>query len=758
MLTFTTSSKSQTSKGQFTRNPEIVSQKVDSVLALMTLKEKIGQMVQYNGSWDLTGPASTMGDKEKLIKLKNGLVGSMLNVVSVKATREAQKLVMENSRLKIPLIFGYDVIHGYKTIFPIPLGESASWDMKLIEKSARLAAVEASASGIHWTFAPMMDISRDARWGRIMEGAGEDTYLNSVIAVARVKGFQGDDLSIENTIAACAKHFAGYGLAEAGRDYNTVNIGEYELNNEVLPPFKAAAKAGVATFMNSFNTLDGIPATGHKGIQRDLLKGEWNWDGFIVSDWGSIGEMIPHGFAKDKYQASEIAIKAGSDMDMESYAYENNLEKLLDDGKIDIELINDAVKRILTLKFKLGLFDDPYKYCNEEREANEVYSDENQNFAREVAKKSIVLLKNETKLLPIKKDIKTIAVIGPLANDKDTPIGNWRAQGVYNSAVSLLEGVKNAVSPNTNVIYEKGCDLTIDYLEKGKNHFAHPLKINNTDTSQIKAAVSAAKKSDIVLLVIGENAYQTGEGRSQTNIEFAGVQLQLLKSILEVNKNVVIVLMNGRPMDITWASQQVPSILECWHLGSQAGNAISDVLFGDYNPSGKLPVSFPYNVGQEPLYYNQKNTGRPYTGGKEVTYSGYRDASNDALYPFGYGLSYTTFKYENLKLDKAEINKNESIKASINVTNTGAFDGEEVVQLYIRDLVASITRPVKELRDFKKIVLKAGETKTVDFIIDSKSLEFYTANRKWEVEPGDFEVFIGGDSSTKNKTTFSISE
>lgn len=514
--------------------------KSDSVLALMTLEEKIGQIVQYNGSCDLTGPPSKMSDKEKVDRLKNGLVDSMLNVVSVDATRIAQKLVMDNSRLKIPLIFGYDVIHGYKTIFPIPLGESASWDIDLIKKSAAMAANEASASGIHWTFAPMMDISRDARWGRIKEGAGEDPYLNSTIAAARVKGFQGDYLSKENTIAACAKHFAGYGMTEAGRDYNTVNIGDIELNNVVLPPFKAAAEAGVATFMNSFNELDGIPTTGHKGIQRDLLKGAWNWDGFIVSDWGSISKMIAYGFAKDKYQASEIAIKAGSDMDMESCAYETNLKKLVNDGNIDVKLIDDSVKRILKLKFELGLFDDPYKYCNEERETKEVYSIENQNFAREVAKKSTVLLKNEKQLLPLKKDIKSIAVIGPLANDKDTPLGNWRAQGVSNTAVSLLEGVKNAVGNATEVFFEKGCDLTIDYLKPEQRKFPHPLKLNKTDTSKISATVSAAKISDIVLLAIGEDAYQTGEGRSQTNIGFAGVQLQLLKAILEVNKNVVI--------------------------------------------------------------------------------------------------------------------------------------------------------------------------------------------------------------------------
>ncbi|WP_428741690.1 beta-glucosidase BglX [Tenacibaculum sp.] len=729
-----------------------IDKQVDSVLRLMTLKEKIGQMVQYSGRNIKTGPDSNTNEKEKIEKIKNGGIGSMLGVVSVKNTREFQQLVMEHSRLKIPLLFGYDVIHGYKTIFPIPLGESASWDLELIEKSASIAAKETSASGVHWTFAPMIDVSRDARWGRIMEGAGEDPYLVSQIGVARVQGFQGNDLSRENTIAACAKHFAGYGLAEGGRDYNSVNIGKYELNNAVLPPFKAVAKAGVATFMNAFNTLDGIPATGHKGIQRDLLKDKWNWKGFIVSDWGSIGELVPHGFAKDKYQASEIAIKAGSDMDMESYAYENNLEQLVNDGKIDITLIDDAVKRILKLKFELGLFDDPYKYCDEEREKKEVYSIDNQNFAREVAKKSIVLLKNKTQLLPLKKDIKSIAVIGPLANDKNSPIGNWRAQGIANSAVSLLEGIKSAVSPNTKIMYEKGCYLIPNNY---KDKETRTSKLSIADTASILKATKAAKNADVVLLAIGENAYQTGEAKSQAEIGFTKAQSKLLKAISKVNNNIIIILMNGRPMDITWAAQNTSAILECWHLGSQAGNAIADVVFGDYNPSGKLPVSFPYNSGQEPFYYNHLNTGRP-NNSHDRFFSGYTDMPNEALYPFGYGLSYTTFKYKNLRLDKTKIKKDDSINLSIDVSNTGNVDGEEVVQLYIHDLVGSVTRPVKELKGFEKIMLKAGETKTINFNINDKLLQFYTGNKKWEVEPGDFEVYVGGNSSTTLKTAFTI--
>ncbi|SMO40578.1 beta-glucosidase [Saccharicrinis carchari] len=731
--------------------------KVDSVLALMHLNEKIGQLVQYSGKWDATGPSSSKGDQHKLDKLKNGEVGSMLNITSVASVRETQKIVMENSRLKIPLIFGYDVIHGYKTIFPIPLGESASWDLNIMEQSASIAAKEASASGLQWTFAPMIDVSRDARWGRGMEGAGEDTYLNTVIGLARIKGFQGDDLSLPHTLAACAKHFAGYGFAEAGRDYNTVNIGEHELHNVILPPFKAAAEAGVATFMNAFNEIDGVPATGSKALQRDLLKGSWGWDGFVVSDWGSIGEMIAHGYAKDKKHAAQIALSAGSDMDMESYAYEAHLEALLNENKISMAHLDHAVRRVLRVKFRLGLFDDPYRYCNEDREKNEVYSKEHLAIARDAAKKSIVLLKNENDLLPLNKNLKSIAVIGPLANDKDTPLGNWRAKGRYNSAVSLLDGVKKAVGSSTTIYYEKGADLTVPTLREGQNQFLHPLKFNTTDVSGINAAVQAAKKAEVVLLAIGEDAYQTGEGRSQTDIGLFGVQQQLLEAVLEVNKNVVIVLMNGRPMDISWAAEHVPSILECWFLGSESGNAIADVVFGDYNPSGKLPVSFPHNVGQEPLYYNKKNTGRPYSK-KHITYSGYTDAPKTALYPFGHGLSYTTFAYENLRLDKTEIAKDGQISVSVDVTNTGSVDGEEVVQLYIRDMVGSITRPIRELKGFEKVMIRAGETKTLSLTINADMLRFYTINKKWEVEPGDFRVFIGGDSQAKLKASFVVRE
>jgi len=519
-----------------------VETKVDSVLAMMTLEEKVGQLVQYNGSWDLTGPASELDGKQKESNLKKGLVGSMLNVLSVDATREAQKMIMENSRMKIPLIFGYDVIHGYKTIFPVPLGETASWDLEAMEKTARISAIESVANGINWTFSPMIDISRDARWGRIMESSGEDTYLTGQVAIAKVKGYQGDDLSDQLTIAATAKHFAGYGLAEAGRDYNTVNIGENVLHNVVLPPFKDAADAGVATFMNSFNEIDGIPSTGNKTLQRDILKGAWNWDGFMVSDWGSIPEMINHGVAKDKKQAAEIAINAGSDMDMEGGAYETSLVALVNEGKVDIANINDAVKRVLRVKFMMGLFEDPYRYSDPNVAKNISYK-EHEAVARDAAKKSIVLLKNESSLLPIKSSVRSIAVIGPLADDKDSPIGNWRAQGEANSAVSVLEGIKSAAGKNVKINYAQGTTLGV-----GERSFLMPLEINKTDRSGFSKAIEMAKKSEMVVMVLGEDAFQSGEGRSQANIKLAGLQQELLEEVFKVNKNIALVLLNGRPL------------------------------------------------------------------------------------------------------------------------------------------------------------------------------------------------------------------
>ena len=725
----------------------VVEHKIDSILELMTVKEKVGQMVQYNGSFDVTGAPSDIDSKTKLQKLKNGEVGSMLNVLTAEATREAQQVVMENSRLKIPLLFGYDVIHGYKTMFPVPLGESASWDLKAMELSASIAAKETAAAGVHWTFAPMIDVSRDARWGRIMEGAGEDPYLNAVIGVARIKGFQGSDLADINTIAACAKHFAGYGFAEAGRDYNTVNVGTSELQNAILMPFKAAAEAGVATFMNSFNEIDGVPATASTYLQRDVLKGAWDYKGFMVSDWGSIAELIPHGYAEDKMKAGELAVIAGSDMDMEGRVYEEALEPLVNENVIDEALLDDAVRRILRVKFQLGLFEDPYKYSDTQREQEVLLAKAHLEAARDIARKSIVLLKNENSVLPLSKALESIAVIGPLADDKDSPLGNWRAQADKNSAVSVLEGIQNMVGDKVQINYAKGADLGM-----GERSFLMPLEINETDTSGFAEAIEAAKKSEVVVMVLGEDAFQTGEGRSQTGIQLRGVQQDLLDEVVKVNSNVVLVLMNGRPLDISKPNEQVSAIVETWFLGSQAGNAIADVLFGAYNPSGKLPVSFPRNVGQEPLYYNQKNTGRP--ASDMVTYSGYQDSSREALFPFGFGLSYTTFEYGAISLSASEFSGDEKLEVAIELTNTGAVAGKETVQLYLRDLVASRTRPVKELRDFKQVSLSPGETKKVTFEISAKTLEFYTANNTWEAESGSFNVMLGSNSRDLKEASF----
>ena len=727
----------------------ILERKVDSVLKLMTLSEKVGQLNQYNGFWDITGPTPKEGQAAKKYEdLKKGLVGSMLNVKGVKDVKALQKIAVEGTRLGIPLLFGFDVIHGYKTISPIPLAESASWDMEAIRKSAAIAAEEAAAVGLNWTFAPMVDIARDARWGRVMEGAGEDPFLGSKIAVARVKGFQGDDLAATNTILACAKHFAGYAFAEAGRDYNTVDVSESTLQNTIFPPFKAAVDAGVRTFMNSFNELNGIPATGNSYLQREVLKGDWKFDGFVVSDWGSINEMISHGFAKDSKQAAEIAINAGSDMDMESSAYVEHLVTLVKEGKVKESDVDDAAKRILKVKFELGLFDNPYKYCDENREKETVGKAEFQQGVLDMAKKSIVLLKNEKELLPLKKSGQKIALIGALANDKTSPLGSWRLAADENSAVSVLEGLQNY--KGNQLTFTKGADVTI-----GRTQFIWETKINMTDKSGFAEAIAVAKQSDVVVMVLGEHGLQSGEGRSRTDIGLPGVQQELLEAIFNVNPNIVLVLNNGRPLAIPWADEHIPAIVEAWQLGTQSGNAIAQVLYGDYNPSGKLPMTFPRNVGQVPIYYNYKNTGRAVMNEPEsVFWSHYIDEKNTPLYPFGYGLSYSKFEYSDIQLSKSSFTKNEKIEVSVYIKNTGKVTGKEVVQLYIRDLIGSITRPVKELKGFEMIELQPNETKKVVFTIDEKTIEYYTASRKWEAESGDFKVFIGGSSVTKLERDF----
>jgi beta-glucosidase len=728
-----------------------VEKRIDALLAQMTLEEKIGQLNQYSSNLDLTGPAPTVGAQKAVYdQLRSGQLGSMLNVVGAQATRRAQQLALEGSRLKIPLLFGLDVIHGYRTMFPIPLGEAASFDLEAIERSARVAATEAAAAGLHWTFAPMVDIARDARWGRVMEGGGEDPYLGARVAAARVRGFQGKDLAALDTIAACAKHYAGYGFAEAGRDYNTVDLSEHTLRNVVLPPFKAAVEAGVATVMNSFNEIAGVPSTGSVHLQREILKGEWGFQGFVVSDWGSIGEMVPHGYVENLEQAARVALLAGSDMDMESRAYVAHLASLVRSGAAAEKQVDDAVRRVLRVKFRLGLFDDPFRYSDAAREAQALANPAHQAAAREVARASIVLLKNEGGLLPLDKGARRIAVIGPLAADKDSPLGSWRAQAVADSAVSLLEGIKAAVSPQTAVVHAEGAKLV-----SGRRSFVLELAFNADDRSGFPAAVEAARGADVVVMALGEDAFQTGEGRSQVDIGLKGLQQELLRAVLEVNRKVVVVLMNGRPLAIPDVAEAVPAILETWHLGSQAGHAIADVLFGDHNPSGKLPISFPRHVGQLPLAYNHKNTGRP-TPQPQVFWSHYTDAPSEPLYPFGFGLSYTTFGCSEPRLSASELGRDEELRVSVTLTNTGLRAGTEVVQLYVRDLVGSVTRPVKELKGFRKVELAAGQSREVVFTLRPSDLAFYTAAGRFEAEPGTFKVFVGGSSRDVKEAAFTL--
>lgn len=712
--------------------------KVDSLMNLMTLEEKIGQTVMYSGGWDKTGP-TIRTDFEKYIK--EGSVGAMLNVYSAKGTRDLQKLVVEESRLGIPLLFGYDVIHGHRTIFPINLAMSSSWDMDLIEQSSRIAAEEASAEGLHWTFAPMVDIARDPRWGRISEGAGEDVYLASEIAKAYVKGFQGDDLSKPNTILACAKHFVGYGAAQAGREYHTVNMGEDELRNVYLPPFKAAVDAGVETFMTAFNELNGVPASGNAYIFRDILRSEWNFQGFVVSDYTAINEMIQHGFAKDSIDAARLGMQAGVDMDMMGEVYRLHLKKLVEDNKIDVELINESCERILLAKFKLGLFDDPYRYSNDEREKKTIYQPEFLKAARETAAASTVLLKNDKDALPLNK-MKTIALIGPLAKDEFHINGNWGGAGDRNGkSVSVYEGLQEYMK-DSQILYAKGCD------------------IESEDDKGFQEAISAAKKADVILLVMGESYHMSGEAASRTNLRIPGNQSKLIKKIREVvpNKNIVLVLMNGRPLNLSEEINQVDAILEAWYPGTMGGSGVADVLFGVYNPSAKLTATFPRNVGQVPLYYNMKNTGRPIPerNPKDDYKSNYIDVPNTPLFPFGFGLSYTTFDYSDIILSSKTITKSQTLTASVVVTNTGNYDGYEIVQLYAHDKVGVITRPVKELKGFQKIFLKRGEQKTVTFSLTMGDLFYYSNATDQNIEPGEFEIAIAPSSDFKFNKTFTL--
>lgn len=720
---------------------ETIDQKVNALLKKMTIEEKIGQLNQYTGDNSATGPITINPNKQA--EIKAGLIGSMLNIIGTKYTRQYQELAMQ-SRLKIPLLFGQDVIHGYKTTFPIPLAEAASWDLAAIELAARVAATEAAASGIHWTFAPMVDIGRDPRWGRVMEGAGEDTYLGSKIAYARVKGFQGNKLGDLNSVMACVKHFAAYGAGVGGRDYNSVDMSERMLLETYLPPFKAALDAGAATFMNSFNDLNGIPATANTHLQRDILKGKWNFQGFVVSDWGSIGEMVAHGYSKDLKEAAYSAITAGSDMDMESNAYRYNLAELVKEGRVSIDLIDDAVKRILRKKFELGLFDDPYRYSDEKRAEKALSNPENRKAALEVAEKSIVLLKNENQTLPLSKNVKTIAFIGPMVKEYKANMGFWSVElpevNYDKWVVSQWDGLKNKVGKNTTLLYAKGCEVDGD----NKDGFAE--------------AVATAKQAEVVILSIGERRDMSGEAKSRSNLGLPGVQEDLVKAIQATGKPVVVLINAGRPLIFNWTADNVPAIVYTWWLGTEAGNAIANVLFGDYNPSGKLPMTFPREVGQVPIYYNHFSTGRPAKDEDSKNYvSAYIDLKNSPKFPFGYGLSYTKFDYSGLKLSATKIKSNENIKVSFQLSNVGKVAGEEVVQLYLKDKFGSVVRPVLELRDFQKVKLNAGESKTIEFIIDKEKLSFYNNKLEWVAEPGDFEVMIGASSAAiKLKADFEL--
>jgi len=706
--------------------------KIEELLNKMTIDEKIGQLSLFQSEGAVTGPAMN-NNYYKLIK--EGKAGAVFNIYKVDNVRDLQKIASEESRLKIPLIFGYDVIHGYRTIFPIPLAQSSSWDIKAIEVSERIAATEATAEGLNWTFAPMVDIARDPRWGRVSEGSGEDTWLGCRIAEARVRGFQGSDLSDSNTLLACAKHFAAYGAPQAGRDYNTVDISQVSLYEWYLPPYKACVDAGVGSVMTAFNEIAGVPSTSNKWLLTDLLRKNWGFKGFVVTDYGAINELVNHGVATDEKQAAGLALNAGVDMDMQGGSYLNSLADLLKEKKITLKQINDAVRVVLEAKFKLGLFDDPYRYCNKERQDKELMTSENLAFARKFVARSCVLLKNDNQTLPIPVMVKTIAVIGPLADSKRDMLGSWYAAGEWEKCITLLEGIRSHVGKDITIVYEKGCNAA------------------NLDKSGFDKALKAASSADYVILALGEEGEMTGEAASRTDLDLPGVQNELAELVIGTGKPVAVVLFNGRPLTITKLNSMAPAILETWFGGTQAGNGISDVIFGDVNPAGKLTMTFPRNVGQIPLFYNAKNTGRPYNPDipDEKYVSRYIDVTNDPLYPFGYGLSYTTFAYSGLVVDTT----GNRLTIKVKVKNTGNRDGEEVTQLYVQDKVGSITRPVKELKGFKKIMLKKGETATLTFSLEKDDVAFYHPDLKKYWEPGEFIIYIGTNSKeTISKSVF----
>lgn len=707
-----------------------IGRRVERLLKQMTLEEKVGQLTQYSAESKATGPVAIKSNVRDGIR--SGRVGSVFSVIGTNSTRQYQELALQ-SRLKIPLLFGMDVIHGYKTTFPIPLAEVASWDLDAIQRSARVAATEAAAGGIHWTFAPMVDIARDPRWGRVMEGAGEDTYLASRVAAARVKGFQGRHLGDVDAVMACVKHFAAYGAAVGGRDYNSVDMSERMLWETYLPPFKAALDAGASTFMTSFNDLNGVPATGNSHLLRDILKGKWGFTGFVVSDWRSVDEMVDHGYAADNKDAARIALNAGVDMDMQSGAYQANLVQLVREKKVKLADVDDAVRRVLRKKFELGLFDDPYKFSDPERERAALNNPEHRKAARDIAAESIVLLKNDGAVLPLSKSVRKLALIGPMIKQGVENHGFWSVTvpGVdyAHQAVSTWDGIAAKVGKNTTLLYAKGSD------------------IEGEDRSGFAEAVRVAGEADAVVIGVGERWDASGESRSRANPILPGVQEDLVKAIVATGKPVVVMINAGRPLVFDWVADHAPAILYTWWLGSEAGNAVADVLFGDVNPSAKLPMTFPRSVGQIPIYYNHFNTGRPAPTPTTTEWvSGYIDLVNLPRFPFGFGLSYTTFRYDDLKLDRETLRGNDKLKVRMKLTNTGKVAGEEVVQLYLRDRVASVVRPVKELKGFQKVALAPGETRTVEFTIDKDSLSFFNSALRWDAEPGEFDLLVGASS------------
>jgi beta-glucosidase len=732
---------------------------VSTLMKKMTLDEKIGQLNLLTPGWGIPTGSVVSTDVEK--KIKEGKVGGLFGVIGVEKIKQAQKLAVEQSRIKIPLIFGSDIIHGYKTTVPIPLGLSSSWDMKLIEQSARIAAIEATADGLCWTFSPMVDIARDPRWGRIAEGAGEDPYLGSQIARAMVKGYQGDDLSKNNTLMACVKHFALYGASEAGRDYNPTDMSRVRMYNEYLPPYKAAIEAGAGSVMSSFNEIDGIPATGNKWLLTDLLRKQWDFKGFVVSDYTSVNEMTNHGMG-DLQTVSALALNAGLDMDMVGEGFLNTLKKSLSEGKVTQKQIDDACRRVLEAKYKLGLFDDPFRYIDETKPAKEILTEQRRKEAREIAAHTFVLLKNNplpggVGALPLKKT-GAIALIGPLANDKSNMLGTWAVSGDPQMSIPVLEGMKNVAGNAVNILFAKGANISDDTLfAKKVNVFGTKIDIDKRSPDEmLKEAIETANKSDVIVAVVGEASEMSGEAASRTDITIPESQKKLIRALAKTGKPLVLVIMSGRPLAMTEENELASSILFTWHAGMEAGNAIADVLFGNYNPSGKLSVTFPRNLGQVPLFYNHKNTGRPSADNSPKFQSNYLDAPNSPLYPFGFGLSYTTFTYSDFSIDKKEMKPGEKINASVTVTNSGNYDGEEVVQLYIRDLVGSITRPLKELKGFQKIFLKKGESRKINFSISVDDLKFYNYNLQWVAEPGDFEAMTGTNSEKVSKANFRL--